>query len=131
MERIRIREERTRYKRSRGNENKTVVSKITTGGVQDDIRSIRQRISQIESNTEDGQSRASGLIIGGRNEQENMISRQNGNDCSVQAVNVKRINAQVTTGGYDIEDTKPGNISVNELDTNSDTCCLGSNLTVL
>ena len=75
MERIRIREERTRYKRSRGNENKTVVSKITTGGVQDDIRSIRQRISQIESNTEDGQSRASGSIIGGRNEQDNMISR--------------------------------------------------------
>ena len=131
MERIRIREERKRYKRSRGNENKTVVSKITTGGVQDDIRSIRQRISQIESNTEDGQSRASGSIIGGRNEQDNMISRQNGNDCSVRAVNVKRINAQVTTGGYDIEDTKPGNISVNELDTNSDTCCLGSNLTVL
>ena len=39
-ERIRIREEMTRYKMSCGNGNKTVVRKITTGGVQDDIRSI-------------------------------------------------------------------------------------------
>ena len=46
-------------------------------------------------------------------------------------MNVKRINAQVTTVGYDIEDPEPGNISVNELDTNAETCCLGSNFTVL
>ena len=39
-ERIRIREERTRYKRSPGNDDKIVVSEITTGGVQDNIRSI-------------------------------------------------------------------------------------------
>ena len=69
--------------------------------------------------------------MGGRNEQANMISRNNGNDRSVQAVNVKRINAQVKTGGYDIEEPKTGNISVNELDTNAETCCLGSNLPVL
>ena len=69
--------------------------------------------------------------MGGRNEQANMRSRNNGNDRSVQAVNVKRINAQVTTGGYDIEEPQPGNISVNELDTNADTCCLCSNFTVL
>ena len=77
---------------------------ITTGGVQDNIRSIQQRISAIESNTGDGQSRAPGSIMGGRNEQANMRSRNNGNDHSVQAVNVKRINSQVTTGGYDIEE---------------------------
>ena len=59
-ERIRIREERKRYKRSHGNDNKTVVRKITTGGVQDNIRLIQQRISEIESKTVDGQSRASG-----------------------------------------------------------------------
>ena len=46
-------------------------------------------------------------------------------------VNVKKINAQVTTGGYDIENPEPGNISVNEIDTNSDTYCLGSNIKVL
>ena len=80
---IRIREERTQYKISRRNENKTVVSQITTGRVQDDIRLIQQRISAIESNTGDGQSRASGSIMGGRNEQENLISRNNGNDRSV------------------------------------------------
>ena len=72
--------------------------------MQDDIRSIQQRISAIESNTGDGKSRASGSIMGGSNEQANMRSRNIGNDRSVQAVNVKRINSQVTTGGYDIEE---------------------------
>ena len=43
--------------------------------------------------------------MGGRNEQANMRSRNNGNDRSVQAVNVKMINAKVTTGSYDIEET--------------------------
>ena len=130
-ERIRTREERTRYKRSRGNGNKKVVRKITTSGVQEDIRSIHRRISAIESNPVDGQYRVSGSIMGGRNKQANMRSRENGNDRSVQAVNVKRINAQVTTGGYYIEGPEPGNIFVNELDTDADTCCLGSNFTVL
>ena len=69
--------------------------------------------------------------MGGRNEQANMRSSNNGNDRSVRAVNVKRINVQVKTGGHDIEDPEPGNISVNELDTNADTCCFGSNFTVL
>ena len=114
-----------------GDDDRTVVSEITTGCVQDNIRSIQQRISAIESNTGYGQSMASGLIMGGRNEQANLRSRNNDNDRSVQAVNVKNINAQVTTGGYDIEEPDPGNISVNELDTNADTCCLGSNFTVL
>ena len=99
--------------------------------MQDNIRSIQQRMSAIELNTGDGQSRASGSIMGGRNEQANMRSRENGNDCPLQAVNVKRIIAQVTTGGCDIEEPEPGNISVNDLDTNADTCCLSSNFTVL
>ena len=60
-----------------------------------------------------------------------MRSSNNGNDHSVRAVNVKRINDHVTTGGYDIEEPEPGNISVNELDTDADTCCLGSNFAVL
>ena len=69
--------------------------------------------------------------MGGRNEQANLISSNNGNDRSVRAVKTKRINAQVTTGDYDIEEPEPGNISVNELNTKADTCCLGSNFTVL
>ena len=130
-ERIRIRESRKWYKRSRGNDNKTLVIKIRTGGVQNDITSIQQKISAIELNTGDGKSRVLGSIMGVRNEQANMISRNNSNDRSVQMVNIKSINAQVTTGGYDIEDTEPGNISVNELDTNADICCLGSNFKLL
>ena len=49
----------------------------------------------------------------------------------VRAVNVKRINAQIKAVGYDIEEPEPRNISINELDTNADTCCFGSNFTVL
>ena len=99
--------------------------------MQDDIRFIQKRVSAIESNTGDVQSRSSGSIIGGRNKKSNLRSRNNGNDRSVQEVNVKNINAQVATGGYDIEDPEPGNISINELDKNADTCCIGSNFTVL
>ena len=47
-EKIRIREEWSRHKRSRGNDGGTVISEITTGGngtVQDNIRTIEQRIS--------------------------------------------------------------------------------------
>ena len=50
--------------------------------------------------------------MGGRNEQANLRSSNNGNDRSVRAVNVKKVNDQVTTGGYDIEEPEPGNISV-------------------
>ena len=66
-ERTSIREESTRYKISRGNDDRTVVSKITTVGVQDEIRPIQRKIPAIELNTGDGQSRASGSITGGRN----------------------------------------------------------------
>ena len=45
----------------------------------------------------------------------------------MRVVNVKRINSQVTNGGYDIEEPELVNISVNELDT----CCIGSNFMVL
>ena len=49
--------------------------------MQENIISIQERISEIESNTGYGQHRASGSIMGGRYEKENMISRNNGNDC--------------------------------------------------
>ena len=47
-ENTRIREELFCHKRSRGNDGGTVISEITTGGngtVQDNIRTIEQRIS--------------------------------------------------------------------------------------
>ena len=65
---------------SRGDDDRTVVSEITTGCVQDNSKSIQQIISSTESNTGYGQSRASGSIMGCRNEQANMIPRENGND---------------------------------------------------
>ena len=54
---------------SRGNDGGTTTSEITTGGnglVQDKIMTIQQKISSIDPNT-DGQSRATGSIMGGRN----------------------------------------------------------------
>ena len=71
--------------------------------------------------------------MGGRNEQADLRSRNNNqsNDCSVRAVKVKRINSQVTSNGYNINDTEPGTMSINEIDTNADKCCLGANFTVL
>ena len=55
--------------------------------VQDGISTIQQRISKIESNT-DGQSIATGSIMGGRNDQAALRLRNNNqsNDRLVRAV---------------------------------------------
>ena len=49
----------------------------------------------------------------------------------VRAVKVKRINSQVTTNSYGIDEPEPGTISINDLDTNADICCLRETFTVL
>ena len=100
-----------------------VISEITNGGnglVQDEIRTIQQRISEIESNA-DGQSIATSSIMRSRSEQADLISGKinHSNDCLVRSVKVKRINSQVTTNGYNIDDSKPGIMAVNGLDTNA------------
>ena len=71
--------------------------------------------------------------MGGRNDQAALRSRNNNqyNDRLVRAVNFKRINSQVTTKYYDIDEPEPGTIAINELDTNADMCCIGENFTVL
>ena len=134
-EKIRIREEQSRHKRSRVNDCGTVISEISTGGngtVQYNNRTIQQRISVIESNV-DVQSRATVYIIGGRNEQADLrsINNNHSNDRSVRAVRDKRLNSQVTKNGYDIDELEHGTISVNKLNTNADTCFRGANLAVL
>ena len=106
-EKIIIREEQSRYKRSRRNYGGTLINEITPGGnsiEQDSIRTIQQRIPAIESNA-DGQLIATGSIMGGRNEQADLISRNNNqcNDGLVRSVKVKRVNSQVTTNGYYID----------------------------
>ena len=99
---------------------------------QDGIRKIQQRIPAIESNTY-VQSIATGYIMGVRNEHAYLIPRNNNrcNDRLVRAVNVKMINSQVRTNGYNIDEQDPGTIAVNDLDTNADTCYLGETFTVL
>ena len=125
-EKIIIIEERSRNKISRGNNGGAIISQIRTEGngmVQDNIRKIHQRISSIESNTY-VQSRATGSIMGGRNEKAALISRNNNqyNNCLVGTVKVNIMNNQVTTIGYNIDDPGPGTISVNELNKNTYTC---------
>ena len=95
--------------------------------VKNDIRTIQQRISAIESNV-DGQSRSTSSIMGGSNKQATLRSRNNNQSSErlVRAVKVKIINSQVTTNGCEIDVPEPGTIAVNEIDTNSDTCCLGA-----
>ena len=53
------------------------------------------------------------------------------NNRSVSAVKINRINFQVTTNVCHIIEPETVTIAVSKLDKNSDTCCLGENLTVL
>ena len=46
-------------------------------------------------------------------------------------VKFTRINSQVTTNSYDIDEIQPGTIAVNDLSMNSDTFFLGSKFRVL
>ena len=100
--------------------------------IKDDIRTIQQRISSIESNS-GSKSRATGSIVRGKNEKAALISRNNNhsNECSVCAVKFTRINSQVTTNSYNIDEIQPGTIAVNNLNMNSDTFFLGSKFRVL
>ena len=70
-----------------------------------------------------------GSIMGGRNEQAAL--RSINTDRSVRAVNFKRSNSQVKINSYNIDELEPSVIAVNELNTNTDTCCLGETFTVL
>ena len=91
-------------------------------------REYRQLSLTQMSNT-DVQSGATGFITEGRNEQVALILKHT--DRSLCAVKVKRINFQVTTNGYDIDEPEPGTKAINKIDKNSDTCCLGLNVIVL
>ena len=100
--------------------------------VQYDIRKIQLKISEVESNT-DGQSRATGSIMGGFNEQSALRLRNNNqyNDRSVCVVKFKRNNSKVTTNDYNINEQEPVTIAVNQLDTNKNTCCFKANFMIL
>ena len=69
--------------------------------------------------------------VGMKKEALIFINKNQSNERSLHTVKVKRINYQVTTDGYNIDEPEPGTTDVNKLDTNIDTCCLGENFTVL
>ena len=49
----------------------------------------------------------------------------------MHAVKVNRMNYQVKTNGYDIDEPEPGTMIVKDLNMNADVCCLGSKFMVL
>ena len=136
-ERDRITDERARYKRYRTNrslDNASVISEVTTNsqvgkGLQGQLRSLQHRISTMESQTQS--TSIPGSIMGGRNEQANIRSRNNNNNNrSINTMKVV-ISAQRRRNDIDISQPDAGMESFNELDSNADTCCLGSNFIVI
>ena len=71
-----------------------------------------------------------GSIMGGRNEQTNIRSRNGNNDNrSIRAMKVV-IDTQKRYSEENIKHPTAGTVSFNELYSNTDTCCLGSNFIV-
>ena len=136
-ERNRVIDERARYKRNKrsgGVENRSVISEITTTNQADNdlhgqLLSLQHRISTMESQSQSGM--VPGSIMGGRNEQANIRSRNSNNDNrSIRAMKLV-ISTQKSYSEVHLSQPSAGTMSYNELDSNADTCCLGSNFTVI
>ena len=70
--------------------------------------------------------------MGDRNDQASIRSRNptSGNR-TVRAVKVMRISSNVSSAYHSLGEPLPGTSAVNEMGSNADTCCLGSNFIVL
>ena len=142
-ERSRIREERTRYKRSRRGgrdaDNDTIISEISVGvkttALQDHLREFGRQIQELDTAVADTRSTTpieAGTVMGGRNDQASIRSRNpTGGNRTVRAVKVMRISSNVSSAYHSLGEPLPGTSAVNEMDSNADTCCLGSNFIVL
>lgn len=98
-EKIRIREERNKYKRSKVSDSATVISEITTGNltVKDELKSMKHRISAMESIA--GSNTVGDSVMGGRNEQASLRSRNTTltNIRSINSLRVIKISSSVTS----------------------------------
>ena len=136
-ERIRIADERARYKRARTNnydQASVGVSEVTTSTENDDIANLRNRISAIESQNNGANTNEFTSIMGGRNEQANLRSTRNnteGNNRLIRKVKVVISSQKSTNSSSNINQPQPGVVARNEMDSNADTCCLGTNFVIL
>ena len=107
---------------------------------QNDQRQIRELQSQLAARSQtdtpseiDIQTQGTGIsqatgartMMGGRNEQSNL------RNCDNRSVSVVKSTRRISTTASRQPDPKPHTRANNELDTNADTCCLGTNFIVL
>ena len=146
-EKSRILRERESYKRNRSsndqNTNYTTVSELTTNTphpnqgsndydtINQSVNQLSRQVSAISSSQNNNGNTSSGYssIMGGRNEQASLRSR-NSNNIGLSTVITHRQVAE-TSSVPNVEQPIPGVISSNEMDSNADTCCAGSNFVVL
>ena len=132
-ERSRITDERTRYKRARTNryadQQSVAMSEITTTD-NIEMQRLSNRISAVESSQDNSSTSGQVSIIGGRNEQANLRSRNTTSD-NRSIRKVKVVISSQRSVGFEVDEPRPGTKSPNEMDSNADTSCLGSNFVIL
>ena len=108
------------------------MSEITTenendvNNVHSQLQILQQIISAVETESNSGEScRPPSYIMGGHNEKENLRSINQYDDSSICKVKVQ-ISSQSSSKCIKSE-PHPGTSSTNEMEYNSDTCCLGTN----
>ena len=141
VEIIRIVDERERYKISRttrygGDTSSVEIIEITTENengvntVQGRLQILQQRISELETESHAGESgRPPSSIVGGHNERANLRSRNQYGDWSIRKIKVQ-ISSQSSSKCM-ISEPHPGTLATNEIDSNEDMCCLGTNFIVM
>ena len=112
------------------------MSEITTANANDvntvqvQLKILQQIISAVETESRAGESgRTPYSIMGGKNEQANLRSRNKSGDRFIRKVKFQ-ISSQ-SSSKYTISEPRPVTLATNEMDSNADTYFLGKNLIVI
>ena len=98
--------------------------------VQGQLQIPQQRILAVETKIHARESgRPPSSIMGGHNEQENLRTRNQSGDRSICKVKVQ-ISSHSSSKCMILE-PHPGTLDTNKMDSNADTCCLGTNFIVM
>ena len=138
-EQTRIHNERADYKRRRRSvgDGRSIISDVTTDisrqppeDMSSQLQALQQRIASMESQQPSGDI-STGTIMGGRNDQAKLRSRNGTNsNRSVRAI-ITKIGSTNATNNGQLPESPDGTAANNEMDSNADTCCLGANFKVL
>ena len=138
-ERISITEEKERCKRSLTNRygsdtSSLAMSEIKTANANDvntvhvQLKIIQQIISAVKIESNDGESfRLPSSIMGGRNEQANLRPRNQSGDWSICKIKIRSQSSSKCM----ILEPHLGTPDINKIDSNYETCCLGTKLIVM